>query len=693
MRQELFQPSRHTMLWSALSTLAWTVVVMALFRSSIGQDINYRVATTVEFRTRESLGQSPKLSKRIKIFGFDDKTLGHLKRSELYIEEWAQAIRRLAVDKPKVVVIDKMFSVIYDPNNKIDEALNVLKSLEVNVVVGSFFTPDPISYRQNLRVDKNLYNLDFISQNGISVESRAKKLYMQQPNSLSKVSTFPGPRSYGFQDFRHQFIYGPTIEFQEAFTFVGHLQYSGHTKAAPYIRVSNEAAVPHASLLAANSLKIIDGQLKVNDFTVPLDSQGNVVVNLAHPQTYYVGQKRLSILLDAHKKEPLVEEGDIVLLLLNMFTGGTDFHLTPFGYAPGGFILAAMINSAITGSWLNQLSLPLTVIALGCLLGGILGAFSGSLTFWLLLAIGCFAVVILGIVTFSYFGLIIPWLWIALGFLGNGMIVFAQKIRFTEKRIQSLQLVEAERKLLAKELLDASVIAEAYRPDTLPEWSQLLIGGYHNPIRAASGDWFAFEASQSGRLYHMIMCDITGHGVQAALVVSACKTLLGNIKSLRPELVEEPNFMSHYMRLLNGILWMQGGGQHVTTLLGLTFALDNHLVYYLAAGHPYPLLRKNEQMGEKPISLISRHNPLGLSNDCLPMVREIAFRPGDEILAFTDGVPLLENRRILKKMMPRDWQNIRKGPKELYDRVWHLEAKKSGKYPEDDVSIIWFKFV
>lgn len=688
------QNSNGTLIWALASTIGWIAIIMILYRSGLGQDINYRVANTFEFRMRESLGQSPKLSEKIKIFGFDDKTLSRLKRPELYIEEWAEGIKRLAKDRPKVIIVDKMFSIIYDPNQKMQEALEVLKSLNVNIVVGSFVTPYPISYRNALDINKNLYYMPFISEKGIHLSTNSKDVYMQIPEIQATEKVVKKRNAYSFlKDFRGQHIYGPSPQFQLAFTYVGHLQYSGHTKAAPFLRIGDDFGIPHASLFSADKFKVTETNLLVNDIPVPIDEDGDIAVNLAHPKSYYVGQKRLNLILDKNRTKNLVEEGDIVLLLLNMYTGGTDFHLTPFGYAPGGFILAAMINSAVTGEWLKQVSYSWLLISVSCILGGLLGASSGTIVFWILVIIGLVFIIGMGIIAFSYFSIIVPWLWIGLGYLCNGLMIFAGKMRYTEKRAQKLQLVEAERKLLAKELQEASVMAEAYRPDSIPNWPSYLIGGHHNPLHAASGDWFAFESSDSKQYFHMIMCDITGHGVQAALVVSACKTLLGNIKYMRPELFEDREFISHYMRILNGILWKQGKGQHVTTLLGLTFDPQKKLVYYLAAGHPYPLLRKKNEMHERPTSLISRHNPIGICPECEPKVKEVEFSKGDELLAFTDGIPLLENRRILKKILPRDASNIENGPKELYDGVWNMETKKSGKVPDDDVSMVWFKML
>ena len=687
--------SRNVLFTLSLSLL-WSVLIVAVQYSDTGHQINDRLASTLEFRFRETLGKSPQLSPKIRIFGFDDKTLSILKRPELYIEEWAEGIKRLASYKPKVIIIDKMFCILYDPNGTIHHAMEEIKNVDVPVVVGSFISDKSISYRHTLNLNKNIYHMPWVEKSGVWLGDKFNDKIEQEPWFVSKdADIYKGPDDpfNKFKDFRGKYLYGPTPEFQSVFTWVGHLQYSGHTRASPYIRIKDEFAIPHASLFAADRFSIVDGQIEVNQKQITLNQDGDVVVNLSAPHSYYKGLRRLNLILNDNPRRQLINEGDIVLLLLNMYTGGTDFHLTPFGYAPGGFILAAMINSVISGQWLSEAGkVPgLLILVLGSLLGGVLGVLGGALFFWISIILGSMLIAGIGIFLFSFAGLIVPWFWVVLAFGGSGIIVFAEKSRYTEKRARKLQLVEAERKLLAKELQEASVMAEAYRPDALPRWPHFLIGGYHKPIHAASGDWYAFESSDSGQYYHMVLCDITGHGVQAALVVSACKTLLGNIKSMLPDMFEKKDFMVRYMTILNGILWKQGQGQHVTTLAGLTFEPAMNKVYYLTAGHPSPLIRNEKNWQQKPKPLLSRHNPIGICQDCQPVLKQSDFKSGDELIVYTDGIPIHELRRSLKNYEPRTAQNMPNASQSLYEEAWRKETQRSGKIPDDDVSMIWFK--
>src|SRR5204862_7643318 len=85
---------------------------------------------------------------------------------------------------------------------------------------------------------------------------------------------------------------------------------------------------------------------------------------------------------------------------------------------------------------------------------------------------------------------------------------------------------EKEPARVRDELNDAAEIAKAFRPDDAPNWGDIGITAFHRSFTEASGDWYAFRESPSKRFKHFVLCDITGHGVQAALVVSICKTML-----------------------------------------------------------------------------------------------------------------------------------------------------------------------
>ena len=246
---------------------------------------------------------------------------------------------------------------------------------------------------------------------------------------------------------------------------------------------------------------------------------------------------------------------------------------------------------------------------------------------------------------------------------------------------------------MEQELAEAAEIAKAFLPGKAPEWDFCKLAVFHKSLSESSGDWFTFERSPSGKFFHMIMCDITGHGVQAAIVVSTCKTVLTSILAENAEIADSPDFVPRYAQALNRILHSHGSGNHVSTLLGLSFEPDARRLHYVAAGHPNPLLVK-PQTGESSQSikpLLSRFNVLGVHPQAQLSMVTTELAPGDEILAFTDGLPVASHVRALKGILAESAGDQDLNLEKLYRRIWEVETAKTKTDPNDDVSIVWFR--
>jgi len=276
--------------------------------------------------------------------------------------------------------------------------------------------------------------------------------------------------------------------------------------------------------------------------------------------------------------------------------------------------------------------------------------------------------------------------------------VTAKEFGFNQGQVITLEGHMLEKARMEQELAEAAEIAKAFLPGAAPNWEFCRLEVFHRSLSESSGDWFTFERSPSGRLFHMLMCDITGHGVQAAIVVSTCKTVLSSMIAERPDVTESPDFIPHYAAALNRILHTHGSGSHVSTLLGLTFEPGQRKLHYVAAGHPSPLLvRSAAQMTIKP--LLSRYNVLGVRPEAQLVMTETTLEPGDEILAFTDGLPASSHVRALRQILAdlpagdaaRSGELQGRNLQDLYQRIWAVETAKSSTEPNDDVSIVWFR--
>jgi hypothetical protein len=269
-------------------------------------------------------------------------------------------------------------------------------------------------------------------------------------------------------------------------------------------------------------------------------------------------------------------------------------------------------------------------------------------------------------------------------------LVSARNTGFNEGKIVTLEAHMEEKKRMERELQEAAEIAKAFLPASVPHWDFCDIAVHHKSITESSGDWFSFEEAPSGNFYHCVVCDITGHGVQAALIVSTCKTVMSSLIASDPSLLERQDFLLHYIKALNVTLFKQGGGHHTATLIGMTFEPKASLVHSIAAGHPPAFLLQTAV--EKPQVLISRNSVLGLRNEFSGQLKTYPFVAGSELVTYTDGLPINSHARGLGQLLKlKAGVRFSAQPKILYDDVWRLETARNKKQPDDDVSIIWFR--
>ena len=191
-----------------------------------------------------------------------------------------------------------------------------------------------------------------------------------------------------------------------------------------------------------------------------------------------------------------------------------------------------------------------------------------------------------------------------------------------------------ERKLLdvEKELAAARRIQDAILPSEAPAVDALKIVTRYSPMTSVAGDFYDFAALGS-HCAGILIADVAGHGVPAALVASMVKVAFAAHK---PHAGEPGRVLAG----LNKILCEQTRGQYVTAGY-LVVNGQNGTAIYAGAGHP-PLmvwrssLRETERFENNGLFLGFR------VNESYPEVI-ISISPGDRLMLYTDG--LLEASR------------------------------------------------
>jgi sigma-B regulation protein RsbU (phosphoserine phosphatase) len=185
---------------------------------------------------------------------------------------------------------------------------------------------------------------------------------------------------------------------------------------------------------------------------------------------------------------------------------------------------------------------------------------------------------------------------------------------------------------IAEEMKSASRIQASILPRGVPHVPGLRIAVRYIPMTAVAGDFYDFLAAGPGGI-GILVADVTGHGVPAALVASMVKVTAssqaGNAADPAPVIAA-----------LNQMICRQAQGQF-TTAGYLYVDVESRRALYAGAGHP-PLL-----LWRKANRTLREFRENGLLMGVRPAENysniPIELQPGDRFLLYTDGIPEASN--------------------------------------------------
>jgi sigma-B regulation protein RsbU (phosphoserine phosphatase) len=242
-----------------------------------------------------------------------------------------------------------------------------------------------------------------------------------------------------------------------------------------------------------------------------------------------------------------------------------------------------------------------------------------------------------------------------------------------------------ERRLLTieSELETARQIQASILPKQVPTIAGLRIATQYHPMSAVAGDFYHF-LPVDGRRLGVLIADVAGHGVPAALIASMIKVALQSIIAF----TSDP---SQLLRNLNRILTPELSGRLISAAY-LWIDAEAGWAQYSAAGHP-PLLQW--KAGQNELLRIESNGLLfGVATEAEYPVRTLVLSPGDRLLLYTDGLIEPENAhgesfgdRQLAHILNDNW--ARSAPELAAELVTSLARWQSASStPEDDVTLI-----
>jgi phosphoserine phosphatase RsbU/P len=191
-----------------------------------------------------------------------------------------------------------------------------------------------------------------------------------------------------------------------------------------------------------------------------------------------------------------------------------------------------------------------------------------------------------------------------------------------------------ERRLFSieTELETARQIQSSILPATVPELENLRIAASYYPMTSVAGDFYQFVRSNKNHL-GILVADVSGHGVPAALISSMIKVAMQSV-------AVHAHDPAHVLGGLNRILWSEAHGQFASAAY-VWIDTENRMAVYSAAGHPPLLCWRNKRAEMQRIE--SNGLLFGVEPDSEYPVCSVPLEPSDRFLLYTDGVTETEN--------------------------------------------------
>jgi len=207
-------------------------------------------------------------------------------------------------------------------------------------------------------------------------------------------------------------------------------------------------------------------------------------------------------------------------------------------------------------------------------------------------------------------------------------------------RVQSLlRLKQAHDELyeknqqIQKELEYAKRLQQFIIPKDFSFISYPSISGRYLPIADIGGDLFDCYKISDSKI-GVLIADVTGHGIPAALVMSMAKMTF-NIHSY--EIFPTQQLMSKINEEMRGLLLDM---QYITAFYML-IDIEHHTITFTNAGHTRPLYYRKST--DKIIALDTNGLFLGIQDESLYEQKSIHYEPGDRCILYTDGITELKD--------------------------------------------------
>ncbi len=235
---------------------------------------------------------------------------------------------------------------------------------------------------------------------------------------------------------------------------------------------------------------------------------------------------------------------------------------------------------------------------------------------------------------------------------------------------------------LSEDMAKAESIQKSLLPNLIPVHDEVSFDFRYIPCRQISGDFYDLT-SKAEDVFSIGIGDVVGKGISGALIMS-------NFYAAYLNESQKNLPISTLMSNLNKYLTNETELDEQITFFLSKMDVDEGIIRYVNAGHPAPLIFRNDGSIER---LGSGGPLLGFDPEFSYEMGEVRLRTGDLFLLYTDGVTeivgsagqLLDESGLITTIQSNLDQEVNQIASNLLERIEKFNRKSSF---EDDVTFI-----
>jgi len=258
---------------------------------------------------------------------------------------------------------------------------------------------------------------------------------------------------------------------------------------------------------------------------------------------------------------------------------------------------------------------------------------------------------------------------------------------------------ERQRRALEKEIDLAREIQQALQPKRIPSYSHQVNDSltrsahFHHifrPSAGVAGDCFqVFPVGNSG--VGMLICDVMGHGVRAALIASVLRGLMEQVAPL----ADTPALLLSTLNRQLCNIFRKANITMFSTACYVYLDLEKRRLTHSGAGHPSPIVIGADSKAY--LMPIPRSAALGLQDNAHYRESEIQLEPTTKLMLYTDGLTEARNAagdemgavNLLKYLNAHPPCNIKAM---LNNSIDGMNEFSHNNAPEDDICMLGLEF-